>query len=171
VLGLFLGPSAGLYGIVKGSALTVRGQAHCSAFERTTHRGSIVLFYPVGGSMANATLPMQCPSDTLRRSRYSPKIKSSQQAPEPCTATRGTSRLQAPWLGSSARRITTDASHINAQGLQGILHIYKELSRVGRGLETAVNIAQVSARCSRKPRGAQRSQWRGGPAAVLHGAV
>ena len=65
VLGLFLGPSAGLYGIVKRSALTVRGQAHCSAFERTTHRGSIVLFYPVGGSMANAALPMQCPSDTL----------------------------------------------------------------------------------------------------------
>jgi hypothetical protein len=27
--------------------------------------GSIALFYPVGGSMANAALPMQCPSDTL----------------------------------------------------------------------------------------------------------
>jgi hypothetical protein len=29
------------------------------ALERTTHRGGIALFYPVGGSMANAALPMQ----------------------------------------------------------------------------------------------------------------
>jgi hypothetical protein len=74
VLGLLLGPSAGLYGIVKRSALAVRGKAHCSAFERTTHRGSIVLFYPVGGSMANAALPMQCPSGTFLWVYTHPKL-------------------------------------------------------------------------------------------------
>jgi hypothetical protein len=41
---------------------------HCSAFERTARRGSIVLFYPVGGSMANAALPMQCPAPAIWRS-------------------------------------------------------------------------------------------------------
>jgi hypothetical protein len=67
VLGLLLGPSAGLYVIVKRSALTVRGKAHCSACFREDntsweHRIVLPSWWQHGERRPSHAMPIWHPS-------------------------------------------------------------------------------------------------------------